>query len=322
MRLPAKFILRFFFYTLALMFRALLFPVCCLSVFAASSQITASRAVVINEILFDPKPGGSDYIELYNRSDSAIDIRTLALTNRTSGGNYGVLKKLSDTARYLSPGGYVVFTEDAAGLALQYFIKAPDAVIEVASLPSYPNAKGSVVLVDAATNLVDEVPYSEDWHFELLANTEAVALERTDPNGNSGDKNNWRSAASDAGYGTPGYQNSQYKLFQNPIMRIAVSPKIFSPDGDGVDDVATITYMTAGNGSVANVFIYDVSGRQVRHLAKNALPGSSGTFAWNGLDEKGQRLPVGQYIIYTELFDLRGRKQKFKNVIVLARRLN
>jgi len=40
------------------------------------------------------------------------------------------------------------------------------------------------------------------------------------------------------------------------------------------------------------------------------------------LDEKGQRLLIGNYIVYTELFNLHGKKKQFKNVAVLARRLN
>src|SRR3954469_2321285 len=147
---------------------------------AAASQAIHPRDVVINEILFNPKPGAFDYVELYNRSDSAVDLNTLFLTNKTSSG-YGVLKKLCDTTRYLSPKGYVVFTEDAASLALHYFVKSPDAVIEVASLPSYPNAQGTVVLIDTAKQVVDEVSYNEDWQFSLLADAEGVALERVDP---------------------------------------------------------------------------------------------------------------------------------------------
>lgn len=288
----------------------------------ADAQMVPPRAVVINEILFDPKPGGSDYVELYNRSDSAVDLRTLFLTNRTGSGNYGVLKKLSDTTLHLPPGGYVVFTEDAAVLARQYFVKAPDAVVEVASLPSYANAEGTVVLADSSKNVVDEVQYNEDWHFPLLADAEGVALERIDPDGVSGEKSNWRSAASDAGYGTPGYQNSQYGLFQNPIVHFSISPNIFSPNGDGVDDLATISYSMTEGGAVANIFVYDASGRQVRHLVKNAVLGTIGKFSWDGLDERNQRLPVGQYIFYTEIFTLQGKKQHFKNVVVLARRLN
>lgn len=301
--------------------RTLFFGVGLFSPTMALAQAVPLHAVVINEILFNPKGSSSDYIEVYNRSDSLIDLHTLFLTNKTSAGAYGVLKKLSDTTRYLAPGGYVVFTEDAAGLARQYFVKVPDAVVEVAALPSYPNVTGTVVLVDTANNVIDEVTYSEDWQFELLADAEGVALERIDPNGVSNSKSNWRSAASDAGYGTPGYQNSNFELFQNLILHLAVAPKIFSPDGDGVNDAATLTYAVSESGFVANVFIYDVSGHQVRHLAKNAVLGTSGKFVWDGLDEKGQRLPVGQYIIYTELFNLQGKKKRFKNVVVLARRL-
>jgi len=285
----------------------------------AAAQLPARHAVVINEILFNPKPSAYDYIELYNRSDSTVDLRTLHLTNRSASGQYGVLKKLTDTARYLLPHAYVVFTENAANLALHYFVKAPAAVVEMASLPSYPNAAGTVVLLDTLKNGVDEVPYAETWQFGLLADAEGVALERIDPDGASNEKTNWHSAASDAGYGTPGYQNSQYKLFQNPIASIGITPKLFSPDGDGTDDVLTIAYAVPENGTVANVFIYDASGRQRNHLVKGAVLGTTGSFTWNGLDARGQRLPVGQYIIYTELFTLQGKKHRFKNVVVLAR---
>jgi hypothetical protein len=177
-------------------------------------------------------------------------------------------------------------------------------------------------LLDSAKNIIDEVHYREDWQFALLADADGVALERVDPEGASNEKENWHSAASDAGYGTPGYRNSQYKVFQNSMATITIAPKVFSPDGDGVDEVATINYVFAAGGAVVNIFIYDAAGRQVRHLVKNGIAGTTGKFSWNGLDEKGQRLPVGHYILYLELFTVQGKKQHFKNVIVLARRLN
>src|SRR3954451_22752629 len=91
---------------------------------AAASQAVHPQDVVINEILFNPKPGAFDYVELYNRSDSAVDLSGLFLTNKTSTG-YGTLKKLYDTTLYLSPKSYVVFTENAESLALHYFVKNP-----------------------------------------------------------------------------------------------------------------------------------------------------------------------------------------------------
>jgi hypothetical protein len=48
---------------------------------------------------------------------------------------------------------------------------------------------------------------------------------------------------------------------------------------------------------------------------------TSGYWNWNGLNDKDQPLPIGIYIIFTEIFNAQGKKQRFKNTVVLARRL-
>ncbi len=71
---------------------------------------------------------------------------------------------------------------------------------------------------------------------------------------------------------------------------------------------------------MANITIFDAVGRPVRYLQRNALNGLKGFYRWDGLGEKQQKLPVGIYIVYTEVFNLQGKTKKFKNTIVLARR--
>ncbi|MGZ3939161.1 MAG: FlgD immunoglobulin-like domain containing protein, partial [Flavisolibacter sp.] len=163
---------------------------------------------------------------------------------------------------------------------------------------------------------------SEKWQFALMNNDEGVALERIDPNDSSQKQSNWHSAASTAGYGTPTYKNSQYKQTNAVNAAIDISPKVFSPDNDGHDDIATINYQVTEPGYVANVSIFDANGRMVRYLAKNSLLGLKGSWNWDGLGENGQRLAIGTYIVFTEIFNLQGRKQQFKNTVVLARKLN
>ena len=276
--------------------------------------------VIINELLFNPKPGGSDYIELYNRSPKVLDLSQLYLAGRSSSGQVTAPRKTLQNLFYLFPGSYVVLTEDSVGLPLRYFVPDIEAVVQTSSLPSMPDDAGKVVLLNAQGLVIDEVHYTKDWHFGLIREDEGVALERIDPNGPSGEKSNWHSAASTVGYGTPTYKNSQYRQSNFTGATIAVTPKTFSPDGDGVHDFATIQYHIEGNGFVAIVTIFDAAGRPVRHLVKNALMAQQGAWRWDGLNESGQRLPMGTYVILTELFNSKGEKKHFKQTVVLARR--
>lgn len=284
-------------------------------------QTIEKNDVVVNEILFNPRPDAYDYVELYNRSNKIIDAAQLYIANRNSNGAISSLKKLSEKQYYIFPGDYVVITEDVASLQMSYLVKNAAAVLTLSSLPSFPDTKGTVVLVNSQGDVIDEVAYSKDWHFGLIADDDGVALERIDPDAASQNKENWHSAASTAGYGTPTYKNSQYKQTDKVNATIAITPKVFSPDNDGYEDFAAINYQLSESGYVANILIFDASGRLVRSLVKNGMLGLKGSWNWDGLDEKKQRLPMGSYIIYTEFFNLQGKKLQFKNVVVLARRL-
>ena len=280
----------------------------------------AANEMVINEILFNPKRG-SDYVELYNRSNKIFDANKLYIANRNSSGALSSMRLISSIPYYIFPGDYIVVTEDDVNLALDYLVQNPDAVFVVPSLPSFPDDEGDVVLLNFQGAVVDEVNYKDDWHFALMDNAEGVSLERIDPHGPSQDANNWHSAASTAGYGTPTYKNSQYKLLQSISATVEVNPKVFSPDNDGRDDIATIQYKTTEPGYIANITIYDANGRPVRSLVKNGTLGLEGYWVWDGLDDKRLKLPVGTYILFTEIFNLEGKNEIFKNVVVLARPL-
>ena len=282
----------------------------------------ALTEMVINEILFNPKSGDNDYVEFFNRSNKIFDASKLYVANRNSSGVISSTRLLSTIPYYIFPGDYIVVTENAINLSLDYMVQNPDAVFVVSSMPSFPDDEGDVILLNSQGVVVDEVKYKDDWQFALLADPNGVSLERIDPDGVSQEATNWHSAASTAGFGTPTYKNSQYKLLQSINATIEITPKVFSPDNDGRDDIATIQYKTTEPGYVANITIYDANGRPVRNLVKNATLGLQGYWIWDGLDDKKLKLPVGSYILFTEIYNLNGKKESFKNVIVLARQLN
>lgn len=283
------------------------------------SSVADSFDIVINEILFNPNSGGVDYVEIYNRSQKIIDAKQLYIANRNSTNVISSIQQLSTESILLFPKNFLVITEDPQIVMQQYVTTNPDAFIQVSIMPSFPDDKGDVIILNAQGKIVDEVIYSDKWHFALISNTEGVSLERIDYNAPSV-QSNFHSAATSVGYGTPGYKNSQFRIDQQVQGEITVIPEIFSPDNDGIDDFATINYSFPSPGYVANITIFDASGRPVRYLEKNALSGIKGSYIWDGLGEKQQKLSQGIYIIYTEIFNTNGKKKQFKNTIVLARR--
>jgi hypothetical protein len=276
---------------------------------------------VINEILFNPRSNAFDFVEFYNNSNKIFDASKLYIANRNSTGVISSIKALSTTPFYIFPGDHIVETEDADNLAGQYLVKNPDNVLVVSSPPSFSDDQGTVVVLNFQGSVIDEVKYKDDWHFKLIDDAEGVSLERIDPAGQSQNETNWHSAASTAGYGTPTYKNSQYKLLNAINATIEATPKVFSPDNDGRDDITTIQYEVTEPGYITNITVFDGAGRPVRNLVRNGTLGLKGYWNWEGLDDKGNKLPMGTYIIFTEIFNLQGKKSTFKTTVVLARKL-
>lgn len=284
------------------------------------ASATDSFDVVINEILFNPVSNGVDYVELYNRSPKVIDLKNMYIANRNTAGAISSITPLSPETYLFYPEEFIVITSDASIVKRDFIVEQADAIIEVTSTPSYNDDKGDVVILNEQGKIVDELIYNEKWHFKLIDNTEGVALERIDYSAGTQHEENWHSASTSIGYGTPTYKNSQYRMDLQEQAGLTIVPDIVSPDNDGMDDFVTIGYHFSTPGYVANITIFDAIGRPVRYLQRNALCGIKGNFRWDGLGEKFQKLPVGIYIIYTDIFNLNGKKKQFKNVIVLARK--
>ena len=284
-----------------------------------ASATIDSFAIVINEILFNPKSNGVDYAEFYNRSDKILNLKNASIANRNTAGVISSITQFISENYAFYPGDYTVVTSDPGIVKRDYLTTNPNAFLQVNSTPSFNDDAGDVILLNEQGKIIDEVKYSDKWHFALISNTEGVSLERIDPNAPSV-QSNFHSAATNVGYGTPGYKNSQFRSDLQVPGDITVTPDIISPDNDGMDDFATIQYSFPDPGSVSNITVFDAVGRPVRYLQRNALNGLKGYYRWDGLGEKQQKLPVGIYVVYTEVFNLKGKTKKFKNTIVLARR--
>jgi hypothetical protein len=273
---------------------------------------------VINEVMFDPRPNGYDYVEFYNNSNRILDLAELYIANRNSSGTISGITPLSEYHQLVFPHQFSVVTADADRLALHYHVKNSHSVSTVNDLPSYPDDKGTVVAVDRQGRITDELHYDRRWHFKLISDPEGVSLERIDHGTATQDPMNWHSASSGAGYGTPGYENSQYRRPEF-VGKVTVDPLVFSPDNDGRDDVLMINYELPAPGYMSSVSIYDYSGRLVRSLVQNQLAGRKGSWIWDGLENKGMKLPLGIYVVLAEFFNLDGLIEKIRLPVVIAK---
>ncbi len=293
------------------------------SVFGRVELAPDPEDIVINEILFNPSGSASDYVEIYNRSDSYFDLKGWALANFVDGpDSLDNAKTVASQHRLVVPQSIWVFARDFEEIINQYPSSAinEDNSWVVESMPSMPNAEGTVALISDSGVVLDYLAYSEDMHFGLLKDVDGVSLERIDYDRSSSIEDNWLSAAESFDFGTPGNINSQINTGGAIGSNIEVTPPIFSPDNDGFDDVARIQYSFDAGGNVATVSIHNQNGRLVRQLISNELLSPEGSFLWDGLDENGQRLPIGIYVVRVEVFNLEGETEIFRRAITLASR--
>ncbi len=285
---------------------------------AGIPETALTADVVIHEVLFNPPFDGADYVELYNPGNKIIDLSTLHIANRNTLGAISNITACSTEPRLLMPGDYCVLSENSHWISRQYAPVQEDALTELTSLPAFPDDKGSVILLNEQGQVVDELNYSENWHFALIDNPEGVSLERISSGAPTQDAGNWHSAAGPL-FGTPGRKNSQAAPDGTAAAEWQLTPRMISPDNDGLDDYVLIEYRFPQPGYVANIIVFDAAGRRVRQLQRNALCGREGSFRWDGLGDLNRRLPAGIYIIWAEVFNLDGRVQRFKNAVAIAR---
>lgn len=274
--------------------------------------------IVINEVLFNPRPGGVDFVELVNRSDRHIDLQGWQLANARTD-TASDIRSITNQPYPLAPDQYVVLTSRPDIVLAQYPLANREAFLRMATLPSYVNQAGTVVVLNPAGAIMDQFAYHENMHFRLLDDVRGVSLERIRLNGDSSAAN-WQSAASTAGYATPGNPNSQARQDLTTNRTWTIDPAVFTPDGDGMDDFTTLNYLLDWSGFVANITIFDARGREIRRLVRNELLGTTGFFRWDGTTVQGMKVPVGYYVISIQLFGLDGQTRAFKEKVVVGAR--
>ncbi|MFC1502371.1 lamin tail domain-containing protein [bacterium] len=272
--------------------------------------------IVLSEVMFDPDGSehSDEFIEIVNTSSSlSVDLRGWEIGDGSS------KDAICDAGEglVLRPGQYgLILDPDYFEESILYDYLIPEGalvlIIDDATFGSggLSNSQAeTIMLYDPDDMVVSQYRYS-------IGNSSGFSDEKIDMSG-SDNSENWMDSA--ILNGTPGFRNSVSPVSSIPEITLTISPNPFSPDGDGIDDLTTITYGLPNQPSRVNLRIFDIHGRCIRSLLGAVSAGYNGTATWDGKDNYGRYTGLGIYIVYIEsLCSFQGHTASAKATIVLA----
>ena len=158
--------------------------------------------------------------------------------------------------------------------------------------------------------------FSKDMHFSLLEDENGVSLERLHPDKASMDDASWISASESVGFATPGVKNSHF-LHQVYQGKVYLEPKIISPNNDGIDDMLQVHYQFEKSGWLGKMIVYNDRGELVSKVISDFWMSQKGSLIWNGFNDRDERVGLGIYIVFLEVFNEDGERYRFKKPFVV-----
>ncbi len=172
-----------------------------------STSFTVPRSpeyldVVINEIHYAPPDQQLEFVELFNRSQTVVDLSHLDFAD-----NRLLFTPAADKSHTIDPGGYAVLVRDSVAFAMAFpdvdFVQPPDWHVL--------NNSGDAVHLRAGSVVIDSLSFTSAW------GSGTASIERIDPDAPS-IRQNFGPSISEEG-ATPGARNS---IFSDEHPRVDV----------------------------------------------------------------------------------------------------
>ena len=168
--------------------------------------------IVINEIMYAPSSSGPEWIEVYNNTESPIDLKKWSLSDNST------TVRVTNTEKFVQSKSFIVLSRDFSILNLY---PVPVEII-VFNLPTLNNTGDVIVMKDSLGILIDSLKFSPEWG----GNSDGKSLERINPLLPSTDSTNWKASISKY-KATPGNINSvTEKEYDLQLLEIIYSPAL------------------------------------------------------------------------------------------------
>ncbi|SMO92938.1 lamin tail domain-containing protein [Gracilimonas mengyeensis] len=148
--------------------------------------------VAINEFAYDPPPGFSEFIELYNHSDSSFNLQGWTLNDNT-----GNRRTITDSRRIIPKNSFILLAPDST--LTELYPSLP--LVDMGSrFPALNNSTDAIVIRNAKSAVIDSITYFSSW------GGREASLERREPSISGNYAENWGNSPAPES-ATPGIAN-------------------------------------------------------------------------------------------------------------------
>jgi hypothetical protein len=164
---------------------------------STSTSDDQGDSLAINEIMYTPRQGEPEWVELHNTGSRSVDLFEWSISDASVTSKHTI----SSLPLVLFPGDYLLVTSDTTALSAQRR-GIGSHTVQSSGFPSLNNSGDVIHLFSPSGVCRDSVGYLESW-----GGRTGVSLERIDDLGQSNDPGNWASSEDSTG-ATPGWSNS------------------------------------------------------------------------------------------------------------------
>jgi hypothetical protein len=204
--------------------------------FMPGSVALHAQLAIINEFMFSPATGAAEWVELFNPTDTPVNLRGWTISDRSGG-----TAVLSSDDCIVQPGEYIVIAQSVP--IAPGWEQLPCAVLRPSSFPSLNNSGDDIVIRNAEGHMVDSLSYTASWSSQRGCSAERIRCDSPPLKGNF-------AASTAAAGGTPGALNTasaespdpfpRFTLIFNEIMDAPLPSscewiELYNPGADSVD---------------------------------------------------------------------------------------
>jgi hypothetical protein len=243
---------------------------------------TLHGQVIVTEFLADPAaPLESEWVEIYNPSDHAVDLEEWSLCDLVG------CAGLHDIS--VDPGEYIILCQDSVSFS-SYYNLSNIAIYDISGWRALNNGGDLIMLKNPDSTIVDSIDYE-------TGNGNNISWEKIDYGIPGWDSENWHQSLDSTG-STPGGVNSVSGGFPSDF-ELRLLNKVFSP-GIGGEDQYLAMEIKMPRTCYLTLTVYSLEGRKIRTIYEDQLL-ASGEYLYDGRDDDSNYLDVGMYILLAQV---------------------